>query len=474
MSDDSINQPRRSEDRLARLGQEIDGTTGTPATRKEQRQARATSSRTGRRRKRWSTKRKVVTILTSIAVLLALVVGGSYAYFRYEWNKIHKVACTTCVAAISGKPFNVLIVGSDTRAGNTGQAASSFGTSAAEGGQRSDTIKIVRVDPASGTARVLSIPRDTFVTMSGLAESTGLTGPNKINAAFNNGPNALIETIKNTFGISINHYVVVDFNGVIDSVNALNGISLNFKDPVRDFNTQTGVNESGLDIALPGCHLLSGNQVLSLSRSRYYQYYANGEWNSDNGYDIADPAPEHHHRSHGEEGGLDLQPLHASRLARLGHSRHHHRHQDVAVAPLRPRREVPRLLAVEPGVLHAAHHAVQQRLRSRPHRQHREFTHLHRHHHPVPGRGSRRADHAAARRVGESGDGPHHDDDHRPGVHLHGKIAQLDVAHHDHDATGGHGFTPFLRPDTLLTRGSELCFGAHAERLASGQWAPRS
>ncbi len=287
MSDDSINQPRRSEDRLARLGQEIDGTTGTPATRKEQRQARATSSRTGRRRKRWSTKRKVVTILTSIAVLLALVVGGSYAYFRYEWNKIHKVACTTCVAAISGKPFNVLIVGSDTRAGNTGQAASSFGTSAAEGGQRSDTIKIVRVDPASGTARVLSIPRDTFVTMSGLAESTGLTGPNKINAAFNNGPNALIETIKNTFGISINHYVVVDFNGVIDSVNALNGISLNFKDPVRDFNTQTGVNESGLDIALPGCHLLSGNQVLSLSRSRYYQYYANGEWNSDNGYDIA-------------------------------------------------------------------------------------------------------------------------------------------------------------------------------------------
>jgi LCP family protein required for cell wall assembly len=288
MSDDATNQPRRSEERLARLGQEIDGTTGTPRTRKEQRQARAkASSRTGRRRKRWSTKRKVVTILASLAVLLALVVGGGYAYFRYEWNKIHKVACTTCVAAISGKPFNVLIVGSDTRAGNTGQAASSFGTSAAEGGQRSDTIKIVRVDPASGTARVLSIPRDTFVTMSGLAESTGLTGPNKINAAFNNGPNALIETIKNTFGISINHYVVVDFNGVIDSVNALNGISLNFKDPVRDFNTQTGVNESGLDIALPGCHLLNGNQVLSLSRSRYYQYYANGQWNSDNGYDIA-------------------------------------------------------------------------------------------------------------------------------------------------------------------------------------------
>jgi len=286
MSDDSNIQPRKSDERLARLGQEIDGSPGTAGTRKQQREARArASSRSGRGRKRWSTKRKVVTILSSLAILLALVVGGSYLYFRYEWNKIHKVACTTCTAAVSGKPFNVLIVGSDSRVGDTGQATSSFGDPAVVGGQRADTIKIVRIIPATGSARVLSIPRDTFVTVSGLAETTQLNGPNKINAAFNNGPNALIETIKKTFGISISYYVTVDFNGVIDSVNALGGISLNFKDPVRD-NDQ-GNNNSGLDIALPGCHLLSGNQVLSLSRSRFYQYYANGEWNSDNGNDIA-------------------------------------------------------------------------------------------------------------------------------------------------------------------------------------------
>jgi LCP family protein required for cell wall assembly len=227
----------------------------------------------------------VVTVLLSIVVLLGVVLGGSYFYVRYEWNKIHKVACTSCEEAISGQPFNVLIIGSDSRAGDTGQAAESFGNADSVGGQRSDTIKIVRVDPSSGTARVLSIPRDTYVTMSGLAESTGLTGSQKINTAFNNGPNALIETIQNTFGIPINHFIIVNFDGVINSVDALGGISLNFADPVRD--DDDGNNNSGLDIALPGCHLLNGNEALALSRSRYYQYYANGQWNMDPGYDIS-------------------------------------------------------------------------------------------------------------------------------------------------------------------------------------------
>jgi LCP family protein required for cell wall assembly len=153
------------------------------------------------------------------------------------------------------------------------------------GGQRSDTIKIFHIDPASGTARVLSIPRDTYVTTSGLAPSTGLAGPEKINAAFNNGPEPLIETIENTFGIPISHWIVIDFDGVIDSVKALGGIRLDFRYPVRDDND--GVNESGLNITDTGCQELDGAQVLALSRSRYYEYYEDGVWQIDPGYDLS-------------------------------------------------------------------------------------------------------------------------------------------------------------------------------------------
>ena len=238
------------------------------------------------RRRRWSRRRKVVTGLVSFVVLVLLAVAGGYAYLRYQWSQVKTLQCPSCVAAADGAPFNVLLVGSDTRAGDTGQAAQSFGNSSLVPGQRSDTIKILHVDPQSGTARLLSIPRDTYVTMSGLPESSGLTGDQKINTAYNDGPNPLIETIENTFGIPISHFVIVDFSGVINTVDTLGGINLKFNYPVRDYDTQTDNNNSGLDITKTGCQTINGNTALALARSRYYQYYANGQWNQDVTSDI--------------------------------------------------------------------------------------------------------------------------------------------------------------------------------------------
>jgi LCP family protein required for cell wall assembly len=121
-----------------------------------------------------------------------------------------------------------------------------------------------------------------------MAASTDLSGPNKINAAFGSGPDALIKTIENTFGIPISHYIVISFFGLQDAVNALGGISMDFPYPVRDQDCSTGVcyNNSGLDIPNTGCQVLDGAQALALSRSRYFQYDADGQWNSDPTSDI--------------------------------------------------------------------------------------------------------------------------------------------------------------------------------------------
>jgi LCP family protein required for cell wall assembly len=249
-----------------------------------------------RSRPRWSTKRRVLTVLGVVIILLVGVVGSGYAYLRYEWNKVAKVDCTSCAVVTSSvAPFNVLIVGSDTRAGNTGQAAKSFGTVATNGGQRSDTIKILHVNPQAGTAQLLSIPRDTWVEMSGIPESTGLSGPQKINTAFNGGTtptsgiNSLTETIENTFGIPINHFVVIDFIGLIHAVGSVGGINLNFNYPVRDCSDQgCQIDNSGLAIPTTGCQTLNGNQTLALARSRFFQYDdpAEGGWTYDPSSDL--------------------------------------------------------------------------------------------------------------------------------------------------------------------------------------------
>jgi LCP family protein required for cell wall assembly len=227
-------------------------------------------------------------------VAIALVVGVlvfaglGYGYFQYQWSKVSSNPCTTCVAAANGQPYNVLLIGSDSRVGETAAEAQQFGNQTNAGGQRSDTIKIVHVDPATGTASSLSIPRDTYVTLSGMPANSQLAGDNKINSAFGAGPDALIQTIESTFGIPISHYLVINFFGLQDAVNALGGISMDFPYPVRDRDCSTGVcyNNSGLDIPTAGCQVVNGQQALALSRSRYYQYDDDGEWISDPSSDI--------------------------------------------------------------------------------------------------------------------------------------------------------------------------------------------
>jgi LCP family protein required for cell wall assembly len=238
--------------------------------------------RRAKRRRRSRGERLLRTLVFFVAFLLLMVSLG-YGYFRYQWGQIASAPCATCVASANGAPYNVLLIGSDSRAGETAAQAEQFGTPTAAAGQRSDTIKIVHIDPQAGTASTLSIPRDTFVSITGLPSTSQLSTQNKINAAFSGGPDALVKTIENTFGIPISHYISISFFGVMDAVNALGGISLNFPYPGRDRDCSTGTcyNNSGLTIPTAGCQVLNGSQALSLSRSRYFQYYADGYWHSD-------------------------------------------------------------------------------------------------------------------------------------------------------------------------------------------------
>ena len=109
---------------------------------------------------------------------------------------------------ISGQPFNILVIGSDSRVGDPGSA---FGQATIVTGQRSDVIMIWHVDPASKQISILSIPRDTLVTMD--ADQSEFGNQNRINASYNDGANCWSRPSRTTSGSRSTTWLQVDFGG---------------------------------------------------------------------------------------------------------------------------------------------------------------------------------------------------------------------------------------------------------------------
>jgi LCP family protein required for cell wall assembly len=249
-----------NESGLKALGARIDSERGRPRAR-----------RSGK--PRWSAGKKTVVALCALLVLAVAVVGGGYGYLWYRYNQINKVHISDEVAAASGAPFTILVIGSDTRVGESAAGAQAFGSSSLVTGQRSDVVQLWRVSPSTKQIQIVSIPRDTVVSM--LPPDKAQFGTyNRINSSYNSGANQLVKTITANFGIPINHVVQVDFSGFQDSVQALGGVWLDFPYPVKDAY-------SGLNITTPGCQLLNGAQALAVARARHYEYYTNGYWHTD-------------------------------------------------------------------------------------------------------------------------------------------------------------------------------------------------
>lgn len=229
--------------------------------------------------------------------VVALVLGGVIvgAFIRtgnwYEEQSVQSVRkvdipksslVDTKQDADRGQPANFLIVGNDSRdfVKNDPGAASHFGSASTQTGTRSDSIMIAHIDPRSKIATLLSIPRDTYVSIPGCQNR------DKINATFNSdwttctgrrgGPAMLIDTIGSNFGVSINHYMEVDFVGFQNIVDVIGHVSLYFPTPARD-------TYSGLFVETGGCKKLNGGEALAYARSRRYEWlsYTTGRWNDD-------------------------------------------------------------------------------------------------------------------------------------------------------------------------------------------------
>jgi LCP family protein required for cell wall assembly len=231
-----------------------------------------------RPRRRWP--RRVLIAANGLVFVLIAAVATAYGYVRYEIGSVKtatgkhltKVGETVggqkvngTVPSYNGLPSeNILLIGNQTRQGLTAQQQIQYGTSIGSG-SLADIMMILHLDPKTGTASILSIPRDLF---SPMPANSDVGTYQKMDAALNNGadgPDNLVNAIQEDLGIPINHFIELNFNGFINSVNALGGIDVYFPDPVFDA-------ESQLSIGTPGCHHLNGVEALALVRARHLQY----------------------------------------------------------------------------------------------------------------------------------------------------------------------------------------------------------
>lgn len=205
-----------------------------------------------------------------------LVAAGFFIAAQFFWEaravlagipRIEVGAGILAPAGSPGDPVNVLLVGVDSSVGLDADDPVLSGRNIEDeerGVVRPDTLLILRLDPATGNAFVVSLPRDLIVDAPG-GTST------RINATMAvGGIESLLETIDSNFSIPINHFVIADFAGFAEIVDIVGGVPVYFPFPTRDLGSGLNVNA--------GCWSLDGNESLSYVRARSIEELIEAEW----------------------------------------------------------------------------------------------------------------------------------------------------------------------------------------------------
>ncbi|MRG87069.1 LCP family protein [Salinibacillus xinjiangensis] len=195
-------------------------------------------------------KRKKWILITALLLVLGVVTYTTYEYIAGKEAAEDQVGKSETNSKYEDEfqgvdddlgKTNVLLLGVDSRG---------------EENSRTDTIMIGQYDPDKETAKLVSIMRDSYVNIPG-------HGYNKINHAFFlGGPELLRQTIQQNFGINVEYYAIIDFNGftqVVDTV-APEGVEIE----VEKYMSHN------IDVELqPGVQRLNGKELLGYARFRH-------------------------------------------------------------------------------------------------------------------------------------------------------------------------------------------------------------
>jgi len=210
-----------------------------------------------------------------IALLLVIVGAGVGLYLHLDGN-LHTAAFTShgheTADAAGHTPINLLVIGSDTRAsssdcriGGDCSIATATSTKATSSAANADVLMVVHISADRTNATVLSIPRDTMVAVPACTDS--VTGARetahtaRINSTFQYGADCTASAVHRLTGIAIDHFMVIDFAGVVKMSDAVGGVSVCVDRDVYD-------PYSHLKLA-KGTHTLQGRAALEFLRTRH-------------------------------------------------------------------------------------------------------------------------------------------------------------------------------------------------------------
>ena len=207
-----------------------------------------------RKKKSWSTTKKVVL---SLVMVLVILIGTVLGFYKHIKNKIY----VKKEPSISNNDSefkevegitNVLLIGVDAR--DLDEPC------------RSDSMIIATLDNNNKKVKLTSLFRDTLVDIPGHGEA-------KLNAAYMlGGPELLMKTVKETYNVSIDKYIIINFWGFETIVDYIGGIEVDVKDyQLEELNKYIGESTGGNDcpVEKTGIQTLNGKQALSYARIRY-------------------------------------------------------------------------------------------------------------------------------------------------------------------------------------------------------------
>ncbi len=221
-------------------------------------------------RARLRRRRIVRTIVLGVAALLVVTVGlGGYLYVHLNRN-LRSVplfagtsgnAGTEAVDPFGRSPINILLIGSDSR----NNAADCHLGGDCGPGANADVEMIVHVSADRTNATVTSIPRDLVTDLpscrnpQGGAVTPAQTG--QINSTLVHGPGCTVAAVHKLTQIPIDHFVMVDFSGVVKMSDAVGGVQVCVSNNVYDPYSHLKLSK--------GEHTLKGDAALAFVRSRH-------------------------------------------------------------------------------------------------------------------------------------------------------------------------------------------------------------
>ncbi|WP_374114727.1 LCP family protein [Streptomyces cellostaticus] len=206
-----------------------------------------------------------------LAVAVLVTAGAGWWFYEHLNGNIHSVSLdgkggTEKADAFGRTPINILVMGSD---GRTSEADCKLGggcsRTGVQDGSNADVQMVVHISADRSNATVMSIPRDTMTKVPACKDSASgrSTGGyyGQINSALQYGPACQVATVHQLTGIPIDHFVKLDFSGVVKMSDAVGGVSVCVTDDVYDTYSHLKLSE--------GSHTLKGVAALEFVRSRH-------------------------------------------------------------------------------------------------------------------------------------------------------------------------------------------------------------